>query len=155
QDQTTTATTGGYQPPVVSVPRGGGALRGIGENFAANPATGTGSLSIPVPVSPGRSEFTPTLGLGYDSGQGNGPFGLGWQLDLGAVTRKTDKGVPRYGDRLYSEPGLHGGGADSHDAEGTPLHDTFLLPSGEDLVPVLVHRDGHWRHQIAHRTVGG
>jgi RHS repeat-associated protein len=138
--------TGGYQPPVVSVPKGGGALRGIGEKFAANPATGTGSLSIPVPVSPGRSEFTPTLGLGYDSGHGNGPFGLGWQLDVHAVTRKTDKGVPRYRDHVEAE---------TDDVLGTPLHDTFLLPGGEDLVPVLVRRDDRWRPLRTRRTVGG
>ncbi|MEU9899982.1 SpvB/TcaC N-terminal domain-containing protein [Streptomyces phaeochromogenes] len=144
------------QPPVVSVPKGGGAMRGIGEKFAANPATGTGSLSIPVPISPGRSEFTPTLGLGYDSGQGNGAFGLGWQLDVHAVTRKTDKGIPRYRDWPDDEPDPDAGDDDrSGDVQGAPLHDTFLLPGGEDLVPVLVHRGGRWRRHVAHRTVGG
>ncbi len=29
--------------PAISLPKGGGAIRGIGEKFAANPVTGTGS----------------------------------------------------------------------------------------------------------------
>jgi hypothetical protein len=34
-------------PPRVELPKGGGAIRGIGEKFAANPVTGTGSMSVP------------------------------------------------------------------------------------------------------------
>src|SRR5262245_61259959 len=35
-------------PPAVPLPKGGGVIRGIGEKFAANPATGTGSMSVPL-----------------------------------------------------------------------------------------------------------
>lgn len=35
-------------PPSISLPKRGGAIRGIGEKFAANPVTGTGSLSVPI-----------------------------------------------------------------------------------------------------------
>ncbi|WP_404782301.1 SpvB/TcaC N-terminal domain-containing protein [Streptomyces pristinaespiralis] len=66
--------------PSVSLPKGGGALRGIGETFG---------VQIPVPAPQGRSGFGPSLTLSYDSGAGNGPFGLGWSLGLGTVTRKT------------------------------------------------------------------
>src|SRR5215217_6821572 len=69
-------------PPAISLPKGGGAIRGIGEKFSANPVTGTGSLSVPVSTSPGRSGFGPQLSLSYDSGAGNGPFGFGWTLSL-------------------------------------------------------------------------
>src|SRR5690242_21488988 len=86
------------QAPVLSLPKGGGAIRGIGEKFAANPVTGTGSMTVPIATSPGRSGFGPQLSLSYDSGSGNGPFGFGWSLSLPAITRKTDKGLPRYGD---------------------------------------------------------
>ena len=79
--------------PSISLPKGGGAIRGIGEKFAANPVTGTGSLSVPIVTSPGRSGFGPELSLSYDSGAGNGPFGLGWNLSLPSITRKTDKGA--------------------------------------------------------------
>ena len=88
----------------------------MGEKFAANPVTGTGSLSVPVPTSPGRSGFGPSLSLSYDSGSGNGPFGLGWSLSTPAIVRKTDKGLPLYDDAAES--------------------DVFLLSGAEDLVPV-------------------
>jgi hypothetical protein len=35
----------------LSLPKGGGAIRGIGETFSTNPATGTGSLSVPIITS--------------------------------------------------------------------------------------------------------
>src|SRR5262245_42008633 len=88
--------------PSLSLPKGGGAIRGMGEKFTANPVTGTGTLSIPIVTSPGRSGFGPQLSLGYDSGASNGPFGLGWSLGLPAITRKTDKGLPRYIDNYES-----------------------------------------------------
>lgn len=104
-------------PPAISLPKGGGAIRGIGEKFATNPVTGTGSMSVPIATSPGRSGFGPQLSLSYDSGAGNGPFGLGWSLSLPSITRKTDKGLPKYQD--------------------TDESDVFLLSGAEDLVPVL------------------
>ncbi len=100
----------------LSLPKGGGAVRGIGEKFAANPVTGTGSLSVPIATSPGRSGFGPRLALTYDSNAGNGPWGRGWRLDLPGITRKTDKGLPRYLDAEQS--------------------DCFILSGAEDLVPV-------------------
>jgi RHS repeat-associated protein len=103
--------------PTLTLPKGGGAIRGIGEKFSANPVTGTGSLSVPLAMSPGRSGFGPQLSLSYDSGSGNGPFGFGWSLSLPAISRKTDKGLPRYLDAEES--------------------DVFLLSGAEDLVPVL------------------
>src|SRR5262245_3015972 len=87
-----------FAAPSISLPKGGGAIRGMGEKFAANPVTGTGSMAVPVAVTPGRSGFSPQLSLSYDSGSGNGPFGLGWNLSLPAITRKTDKGLPKYQD---------------------------------------------------------
>src|SRR3954468_14998791 len=84
--------------PSISLPKGGGAIRGMGEKFAANPVTGTGSMTVPIPTSPGRSGFGPQLSLSYDSGTGNGPFGFGWSLSLPSITRKTDKGLPKYLD---------------------------------------------------------
>ncbi|UWP86804.1 SpvB/TcaC N-terminal domain-containing protein [Dactylosporangium fulvum] len=84
------------------------------ETFAINPATGTGSLSVPIPVSPGRGGFGPALTLRYDSGAGNGAFGLGWSLGLPAVARSTDRRLPAYGQ-----------------------DDVFVLAGAEDLVPEL------------------
>ena len=55
-------------PPTIALPKGGGAIRGMEEKFSANPVTGTGSLSVPIYTSPGRSGFGPQLSLSYDSG---------------------------------------------------------------------------------------
>lgn len=63
--------------PSILLPKGGGAIRGIGEKFGVNPVTGTGSLSVPAVSTPGRSDFGPQLSLSYNSGSGNGPFGFG------------------------------------------------------------------------------
>ncbi len=81
-------------PRALSLPKGGGAIRSIGEKFAANPVTGTASLSIPIATNRGRSGFGPQLFLSYDSGSGNGPLGFGWSLSLPSFIRETDKGVP-------------------------------------------------------------
>ena len=125
------------QPPSIALPKGGGAIRGIGEKFAANPATGTGSMTVPIATSPGRSGFDPQLSLSYDSGAGNGPFGIGWSLALPSITRKTDKGLPTYRDREES--------------------DVFILSGAEDLVPCLHEIDaGQWQTEaVPPRTIEG
>jgi hypothetical protein len=53
------------EAPSLSLPKGGGAIRGIGEKFAANPVTGTGTLTVPIATSPGRAEFGPEFFLSY------------------------------------------------------------------------------------------
>jgi hypothetical protein len=124
------------EAPQLALPKGGGAIRGIGEKFTANPVTGTGSMTVPINTSPGRSGFGPQLSLSYDSGSGNGPFGFGGSLALPAITRKTDKGLPQYADAEES--------------------DVFILSGAEDLVPSLVRVKGEWTRDITPpRTVYG
>jgi hypothetical protein len=114
--------------PTICLTKGGGAIRDIGEKFAANPVTGTGSMSVPIATSPGRSGFGPQLSLLYDSGAGNGVFEFGWNLSLSSITSKTEKGLPKY---------LCADGAD-----------IFILSGAEDLVPV-------YRQDPAGLWVGG
>src|SRR5271165_603060 len=102
-DQDSAKAGGSVQPPSLSLPKGGGAIHGIGEKFSVNPANGTASFSVPIFTTPSRSKFYPQLSLSYDSGSGNGPFGLGWKLSVPSVTRKTDKGLPRYRDAENSD----------------------------------------------------
>ncbi len=117
QDENNKSGNSQISPPSISLPKGGGAIRGIGEKFAANPVAGTGSMTVPIATSPGRSGFGPQLSLSYDSGAGNGPVGFGWNLALPSITRKTDKGLPQYRDAEES--------------------DVYVLSGAEDLVPVL------------------
>jgi len=121
--------------PSLTLPRGGGAIRGIEEKFAVNAVTGTAGLTVPLPLPSGRSGFTPELALTYDSGNGNGPFGLGWHLSLPAITRKTDRGLPTYQD-----------GDDC---------DTFLIAGAEDLVPALRRRGDTWERDVRETTFDG
>ncbi|HEX7600925.1 MAG TPA: SpvB/TcaC N-terminal domain-containing protein, partial [Polyangiaceae bacterium] len=111
--------------PAPTLPKGGGAIRGIGEKFQMAAATGTGGMSIPLALSAGRSGMGPAIGLSYDSGAGSGPFGIGWTLSLPSIRRKTDKGLPRYFDQGAS--------------------DTFLLSGAEDLVPQLELVSTRWQ----------
>jgi predicted nucleic acid-binding protein len=55
RDSDTAASTFAVLSPVVSPPKGGGAIRGIGEKLTVNPVTGTGSMSVPITTSPDRS----------------------------------------------------------------------------------------------------
>ena len=116
----------------VTLPSGGGAIRGLEEKFSVTAATGTATMTVPLPFSPGRSGFTPQLQLSYDSSAGNGPFGIGWSAGLSSVTRKTSKGLPQY-----------------RDAEDS---DVFILSGADDLVPVL---DGTGVRVRKTRTVFG
>ncbi len=104
----------GAAQQAISLPKGGGAIKGIGETFQPNLFSGTGNHSIPIALSPGRNGFGPTLSLQYSSGNGNGVFGLGWELSIPRITRKTEKGLPKYDDT-----------------------DVFVMSGAEDLVPVL------------------
>jgi RHS repeat-associated protein len=101
--------------PAIATPKGGGAIRGVGEKLSVAAATGSPALTVPLPMSPGRGGFGPQVALSYGSGHGNGPFGLGFALSVPTITRKTDKGLPRY-----------------YDVEES---DEFILSGAEDLVP--------------------
>ncbi len=100
--------------PSISLPKGGGAIKGIDEKFSVNAVNGTASFSIPLPFSSTRAA-SPSLSLTYNSGAGNSIFGFGWNLGLASIKRKTDKGLPQYLDSIDS--------------------DTFLFSEAEDLVP--------------------
>jgi RHS repeat-associated protein len=125
------------QLPTITLPKGGGAIRGIEEKFQANPATGTATFSVPLPVSPARQGFSPALALAYDSGAGNSAFGLGWDVPIPSISRKTERRLPEYRDE-----------ADS---------DVFQLTGAEDLVPMLAEDEdsGVWERVEDTPTVDG
>lgn len=127
----------GVSEQVISLPKGGGALKGMGETFSPDLHTGTGNFSIPLQVPAGRNGFQPDLKLVYSTGSGNGPFGLGWNLSIPGVSRKTDRGVPRYQDDLPTQ---------EERLERTS-RDVFLLSGAEDLVPVPGATVGRQRYR--------
>ena len=113
-------------PP--SLPKAGGALRGIGESLPDGGPAGMAALTVPLPVTSVRG-LSPSLALSYGSSTGNGVFGLGWSCDLMAVSRRTSKGVPAYteedqfigpmGEVLYRIP-------DKNDAPYSRVTKTFM-----------------------------
>jgi len=119
--------SGGDEPrfqleaPAISLPKGGGAIKGIDEKFTVNASNGTLSLSLPLPLTPARNGAAPALRLSYDTGAGNSVVGLGWSLELASVRRGTDRFIPRY------------------DAD-----DVFLLTGGDDLVPAMSWDGADW-----------
>jgi RHS repeat-associated protein len=114
----------------------------LGEKFQTNAANGTATLTVPIPLSKSRSEFAPGLALSYSSGSGNGPYGLGWTLGLPSISRRTDKGVPR-----YVPFARHAESVAAADAAA----DIFMLSGAEDLVPIAANA-GPWS---AHRETNG
>ncbi|WP_051452129.1 SpvB/TcaC N-terminal domain-containing protein [Actinospica robiniae] len=128
--------------PSPQLPAGGGAIRGMGEKFSVAPSRGTAALSVPLALSRGRSGVGPPLALGYDSGAGNSAFGLGFDVAVPRISRKTAKGVPRY--------------PDCAGAPGTDERDVYLLSGAEDLVPALVAQsDGSFLPDTANETIDG
>ncbi len=77
--------------------RGGGGIRPIGDAFQPDLLRGTANYAVAFEAPAGPAGLRPSLGIRYSTGQGNGPFGLGWQLSgLLAITRGTERGVPDY-----------------------------------------------------------
>ncbi len=111
----------GVSPEILPLPKGGGAIRSIGETFSSDLHTGTGSYRIPLRFLPGPGGFQPDMGLVYSSGGGNGPFGMGWLLPVLQITRKSEGGLPTYVDEV----------------------DTFVLDR-EELIPL---GQGRYRHR--------
>lgn len=96
----------------LSLPKGGGAIAGMGESLGAIGPSGLASLTVPLPISAGRG-YAPGLALSYNSGSGNSAFGLGWQLGILSIRRRTSHGTPHYDER-----------------------DEFIGPNGEVLIAV-------------------
>ncbi|HEX5553264.1 MAG TPA: SpvB/TcaC N-terminal domain-containing protein [Chitinophagaceae bacterium] len=102
------------------MPSGGGALRGISEPFKAELFSGSGGFSIPFSLPDPRG-FSPVINLSYNSGSGNGLFGLGFSVALDSIVRKTSNGIPRYDDT-----------------------DVFILGSAGELLPKYADSANGW-----------
>ena len=116
--QRTTAPSGSGKQrislPPISPPKGGGAVRGLGETFESQEFTGSAGFSIAIPA-PYAREVAPDLSLTYSSSGGNGVFGVGAQVPLASIARQTSNGIPRYDDS-----------------------DIFVLADQGELVPALI-----------------
>ncbi len=108
--------TSGIAAGLSSLPSGGGEITPLGERFQPDLVRGTGSYAVPINCPKGANELQPSLSLTYSTGSGNGPFGLGWRLNVLRIERRTDMGIPNYTD-----------------------DDTFVIGDAE----VLIHNGGN------------
>src|SRR5437762_3018989 len=125
---------------LISLPKGGGALGGLGEKFSPDLHTGTGNFTVPIALPNGRNGFQPHLELTYSSGSGNGPFGLGWMLSIPGVSRKTSQGVPRYDSKR--DTFILSGAEDLVSVPGGPPGTTRYRPRTEGLFARIQHHEG-------------
>ncbi|MDP2941373.1 MAG: LamG-like jellyroll fold domain-containing protein, partial [Candidatus Omnitrophota bacterium] len=89
---------GGSSSSGSSTPSAAGLNTGALQALQADPFTGRAVFSLPIYVPQGRRGIQPNISLTYSSGAGNGPLGVGWSLELGAIERSTKKGAPKYDD---------------------------------------------------------
>ena len=84
---------------VVAMPapgeRGIGEVGGVGE-VGVSENTGEARLRIQIEVPPGSGGLEPNLAIHYSSHQGDGPYGVGWDFNLGEVRCSHRFGVPNY-----------------------------------------------------------
>lgn len=113
------ADKSGVSPNAISLPKGPGSIEGLGESFQPTLNTGTAKYGIGLKLPQGVAGHQPELGLSYDGGGGNGPLGFGWSLSLPCVQRRTDKGIPTYGEDV-----------------GFERADVFINEMKEELVPL-------------------
>ncbi len=91
----------GASAEALPLPKGGGSTRGLGDGFSADFNRGTGTYSIEIELPKGHRDLGPKLVLSYNSGNGDGPFGLGWALALPIIQIDTDRGVADYSGPDY------------------------------------------------------
>lgn len=125
---------GRIEIPEITLPKGGGALKGIDDSFRVNGSTGTATLSLRWPLTATPRGHGPVLSLTYSSGTRNGPFDLDWLLKRGGIRRRTDRAIPGYLSGLEE--------------------DEFQLSGSDDPVPMLAETaPSDW--QAVKVTAGG
>ncbi|WP_170047541.1 SpvB/TcaC N-terminal domain-containing protein, partial [Couchioplanes caeruleus] len=98
----------GTGPDVLALPKGGGAVGGIGGSFTPDLNTGGGGYAVPLDLPHGVDGHTPQLTLQYSTAFGNGEFGLGWALGTVRVERAGGAYTLAGAGRLVDVPGEPG-----------------------------------------------
>ncbi|HAM73306.1 MAG TPA: hypothetical protein DCM86_16860 [Verrucomicrobiales bacterium] len=112
------ADKSGVSPTAISLPKGPGSIEGLGESFQPSLNSGQAQYSVPLQLPPGPGGHHPSLALKYEGGGGNGILGPGWSLPIPAIQRRSDHGLPTYGEPV-----------------GFDRNDTFITEAREELVP--------------------
>ena len=118
------ADKNGVSPNAVSLPKGPGSIEGLGESFQPSLNSGQAQYSVSLRLPPGAGGHSPSLALRYEGGAGNGVLGPGWSLPIPMVQRRSDHGLPTYGEPM-----------------GFDRSDTFINEAREELIP---REDGYF-----------
>ncbi len=119
----------------ISLPQGPGTIEGMGESFDEQLATGMAKYRLAFSLPTARGGVQPSLSLTYGSSSGNGLAGIGWTIGDPSISRKTDRGIPKYQD---PGPGQ----------AWNPEQDIFVYGDSE-LVPICLVSDGACSGAIA------
>ncbi len=103
-------STDNLKPQMLTSPAGSGGGVGGAESFSDDLWTGAATFNIPIVVPPGRNGMQPDLVLQYNSRQGNGIWGVGWDMPIGYVGISTKYGQPKYDGTDPYEYSLNGSG---------------------------------------------
>jgi hypothetical protein len=95
--------------------------------------TGEANVSYPIKIPAGRKGMQPQLSLQYNSNVGDGWMGLGWNLNMQAISIGTKWGVPTFGDK---------NGDTDHDDEGEDIETEIYTLDNEQLMYPMREVDG-------------
>ncbi len=137
EEETKDVDKNGVSPNTIKLPQGPGSIKGLGDSFKPQLNTGSAQYAVNIPLPAGVAGHTPELVLKYDSGQGDGPLGIGWSFGPVPISRQTDKGIPLYIDADNNIDDNQDGQIDE-----IQERDTFLDPAREELVPLDEDNDG-------------
>jgi RHS repeat-associated protein len=110
----------GLSAQTLKLPDGPASMKGLGESFSPNIATGTGSYSIPITLP--TATLSPVVSVSYSTGKGKGEAGLGFRIPVLNIYRTTDKGLPKFT------------GSDRFAVEGPTLNDELVPVDAEHSV---------------------
>ncbi|MBN2728940.1 MAG: hypothetical protein JXR53_06920, partial [Bacteroidales bacterium] len=116
-----------------------------GVNMISPPSannSGTANMSLPIQIPAGRQGMQPQLGISYNSEGGNGPLGVGWNMQIPSITVETKWGVPTYNNTYESEEYL---------VNGQQILQLEIL-AGDTTRKQMLHMDGNSRVRVADST---
>lgn len=129
----------GVAPTTISLPSGPGSIEGLGLSFEPQLNTGSAVYNLQVKLPQGTSSHTPELHINYNSGTGDSPVGIGWNFGPSSISRKTDRGLPRYVDSDNSSD-------DDKDGLVDELDEIDLFVYGRD--DLVADSSGFYRSRI-------
>lgn len=119
-------SAGAATAETVTLPSGPGSIRGLADSPSVSAFRGQVTYSVPIALPAGPTGFAPSLSLEYDGGLGNGPLGIGWQMEVPRIVRSTRHGVP-----VYVDPGdADGGRVDEFELLGLDGGGRLVSPPG-------------------------